>query len=70
MADIKAANWCYLNSGYIMIVVPRLFTAGISAFYEDYYTNKGVKIIKGNAAVGFGTNDSGEVSSQAHIPSH
>lgn len=53
-----------------MIVVPRLFTAGISAFYEDYYTNKGVKIIKGNAAVGFGTNDSGEVSSETHIPSH
>ncbi|CAA0829675.1 Probable monodehydroascorbate reductase-cytoplasmic isoform 4, partial [Striga hermonthica] len=45
--------------------MPRLFTAGIAAFYEGYYTNKGVNIIKGTVAVGFGSNDNGEVSSQS-----
>ncbi|KZV48945.1 Monodehydroascorbate reductase family protein [Dorcoceras hygrometricum] len=42
--------------------MPRLFTAGIAAFYEDYYANKGVNIIKGTVAVGFGTNEIGEVT--------
>ena len=42
-------------------VVPRLFTADIAAFYESYYTNKGVKIVKGTVAVGFDANDNGDV---------
>lgn len=33
--------------------MPRLFTAEIAAFYEAYYVNKGVKIIKGTVATGF-----------------
>ncbi|GAB2235856.1 hypothetical protein Droror1_Dr00026299 [Drosera rotundifolia] len=41
--------------------MPRLFTAGIAAFYEGYYKKKGVNIIKGTVAVGFGTHDNGEV---------
>lgn len=41
--------------------MPRLFTADIAAFYEEYYKNKGVKIIKGTVAVGFNSNDNGEV---------
>ncbi|KAI4300439.1 hypothetical protein L6164_033819 [Bauhinia variegata] len=41
--------------------MPRLFTAGIAAFYEGYYTNKGVKIIKGTVAVGFTSDSNGEV---------
>ena len=46
-------------------VVPRLFTAGIAAFYEGYYTNKGVNVIKGALVVGFETNENGEVSFKA-----
>lgn len=46
--------------------MPRLFTAGIAAFYESYYQNKGVNIIKGTVAVGFGTNGKGEVSAEAY----
>ncbi|KAL2502996.1 putative monodehydroascorbate reductase [Forsythia ovata] len=42
--------------------MPRLFTADIAAFYEGYYENKGIKIIKGTVAVGFGTNENGEVT--------
>ncbi|KAL8526303.1 hypothetical protein ACS0TY_015500 [Phlomoides rotata] len=41
--------------------MPRLFTAGIAAFYESYYENKGISIIKGTVAVGFGANEKGEV---------
>lgn len=41
--------------------MPRLFTAGIAAFYEGYYTNKGVKIVKGTVATGFDSNENGEV---------
>ncbi|KAL5743173.1 hypothetical protein ACOSP7_029905 [Xanthoceras sorbifolium] len=41
--------------------MPRLFTAGIAAFYEGYYANKGVKIIKGTVAVGFTADANGEV---------
>lgn len=47
-----------------MLAVPRLFTAGIAAFYEGYYANKGIKIIKGTVAVGFTTDSNGEVSVQ------
>ncbi|XP_010242614.1 PREDICTED: monodehydroascorbate reductase [Nelumbo nucifera] len=41
--------------------MPRLFTAGIAAFYEGYYAKKGVKIIKGTVAVGFDSDANGEV---------
>ncbi|KAG6427509.1 hypothetical protein SASPL_111755 [Salvia splendens] len=41
--------------------MPRLFTAGIASFYESYYANKGIDIIKGTVAVGFGKNENGEV---------
>jgi monodehydroascorbate reductase (NADH) len=41
--------------------VPRLFTADIAAFYESYYTNKGVKIVKGTVAVGFDADANGDV---------
>ncbi|KAE8702265.1 Monodehydroascorbate reductase [Hibiscus syriacus] len=40
---------------------PRLFTPSIAAFYESYYENKGIKIIKGTVAVGFNANANGEV---------
>lgn len=43
--------------------MPRLFTADIAAFYETYYTNKGVKIIKGTVASGFTAHPNGEVNS-------
>jgi monodehydroascorbate reductase (NADH) len=42
--------------------MPRLFTSGIAAFYESYYANKGIKIIKGTVAVGFSANSNGEVT--------
>ena len=41
--------------------MPRLFTSGIAAFYEGYYANKGVKIVKGTVAVGFKSDANGEV---------
>lgn len=41
--------------------MPRLFTAEMAAFYEGYYTKKGVNIIKGTVAAGFVSNDNGEV---------
>ncbi|XP_062194732.1 monodehydroascorbate reductase 3, cytosolic-like isoform X1 [Phragmites australis] len=41
--------------------MPRLFTADIAAFYEAYYTNKGVKIVKGTVAVGFDADANGDV---------
>ncbi|KAI4318842.1 hypothetical protein MLD38_032503 [Melastoma candidum] len=41
--------------------MPRLFTPEIASFYEGYYGNKGIKIIKGTVAVGFTTDASGEV---------
>lgn len=46
-----------------VLAVPRLFTAGIAAFYEGYYANKGIKIIKGTVAVGFTSDANGEVIS-------
>ncbi|MQL98477.1 hypothetical protein Taro_031184 [Colocasia esculenta] len=42
--------------------MPRLFTSGIAAFYEGYYENKGIKIIKGTVAVGFDANSNGDVT--------
>uniref|UniRef100_A0A1D1Y3E5 monodehydroascorbate reductase (NADH) n=1 Tax=Anthurium amnicola TaxID=1678845 RepID=A0A1D1Y3E5_9ARAE len=42
--------------------MPRLFTSGIAAFYEGYYANKGIKIIKGTVAVGFDSNANGDVT--------
>lgn len=47
--------------------MPRLFTSGIAAFYEGYYANKGIKIIKGTVAVGFSTNSEGEVNTSSSI---
>lgn len=47
--------------------MPRLFTAGIAAFYEGYYANKGVKIIKGTVAVGFNADSNGEVRIQQTV---
>ncbi|BBH07680.1 monodehydroascorbate reductase 1, partial [Prunus dulcis] len=44
--------------------MPRLFTSGIAAFYEGYYANKGIKIIKGTVAVGFTANSDREVNTQ------
>jgi len=41
--------------------MPRLFTAGIASFYEGYYANKGINIVKGTVAAGFSTNSNGEV---------
>ncbi|XVF55675.1 hypothetical protein PTKIN_Ptkin06aG0056100 [Pterospermum kingtungense] len=41
--------------------MPRLFTPDIAAFYEGYYANKGIKIIKGTVAVGFTSDSNGEV---------
>ena len=51
-----------LYSNYMIgVAVPRLFTPDIAAFYETYYTNNGVKIIKGTVAAGFTANSNGEV---------
>ncbi|KAJ7976086.1 Monodehydroascorbate reductase [Quillaja saponaria] len=41
--------------------MPRLFTSGIASFYEGYYANKGINIIKGTVAVGFNADSNGEV---------
>ncbi|KAG4112203.1 hypothetical protein ERO13_D13G148800v2 [Gossypium hirsutum] len=41
--------------------MPRLFTPTMAAFYESYYENKGIKIIKGTVSVGFNANANGEV---------
>jgi monodehydroascorbate reductase (NADH) len=46
--------------------MPRLFTSGIAAFYEGYYANKGIKIVKGTVAVGFGSDANGEVK-EVHL---
>lgn len=51
------------NSGCVF-AVPRLFTADIAAFYEGFYKNKGIQIIKGTVAVGFTADSNGEVSIQ------
>lgn len=42
--------------------MPRLFTSGIAAFYEGYYANKGIEIIKGTVAVGFDSDANGDVT--------
>lgn len=39
-----------------------LFSAEIASFYEGYYANKGIKIIKSTKATGFSTNSNGEVT--------
>jgi hypothetical protein len=44
--------------------VPRLFTAGIAHFYEGYYANKGIKVVKGTVAVGFDADANGDVSTE------
>ncbi|KFK38340.1 hypothetical protein AALP_AA3G101300 [Arabis alpina] len=40
----------------------QLFTPEIASFYEGYYANKGIKIIKGTVATGFSSNSNGDVS--------
>ncbi|RCV32259.1 hypothetical protein SEVIR_6G250100v4 [Setaria viridis] len=42
--------------------MPRLFTSGIAHFYEGYYANKGIKIVKGTVAVGFDADANGDVT--------
>ncbi|XP_039125538.1 monodehydroascorbate reductase 3, cytosolic [Dioscorea cayenensis subsp. rotundata] len=42
--------------------MPRLFTSGIAAFYEGFYANKGIKIVKGTVAVGFDSDSKGDVT--------
>ncbi|KFK38337.1 hypothetical protein AALP_AA3G101000 [Arabis alpina] len=42
--------------------MPRLFTGEIASFYETYYANKGIKLVKGTVAAGFNTNSNGEVT--------
>ena len=49
------------NAPISFLVVPRLFNAEIAAFYESYYTNKGVKIVKGTVAIGFDADANGDV---------
>ncbi|KAF3453617.1 hypothetical protein FNV43_RR04058 [Rhamnella rubrinervis] len=39
----------------------RLFSPDIASFYEEYYSNKGIKLIKGTVAVGFEAGPNGEV---------
>ncbi|CAN6717049.1 unnamed protein product [Malus baccata var. baccata] len=46
--------------------MPRLFTSDIAAFYEGYYKNKGVQIIKGTVATGFTADSNGEVK-EVHL---
>jgi monodehydroascorbate reductase (NADH) len=46
---------------YTNVAVSQLFTSDIAAFYEGYYANKFVNIIKGTDVVGFTTNSNGEV---------
>ncbi|XP_074558338.1 monodehydroascorbate reductase 3, cytosolic-like [Curcuma longa] len=42
--------------------MPRLFTPEIASFYEGYYANKGIKIVKGTVAAGFDSNSIGDVT--------
>ncbi|KAG8043044.1 hypothetical protein GUJ93_ZPchr0301g2764 [Zizania palustris] len=42
--------------------MPRLFTAGLANFYEGYYANKGINIVKGTVAVGFDADANGDVT--------
>uniref|UniRef100_A0A7I4AYM5 monodehydroascorbate reductase (NADH) n=1 Tax=Physcomitrium patens TaxID=3218 RepID=A0A7I4AYM5_PHYPA len=42
--------------------VPRLFTPELASFYEGYYENKGVNIIKGTSVTAFEKDDNGHVS--------
>lgn len=45
-----------------VLAVPRLFTADLASFYEEYYANKGINIIKGTVAAGFTSDSNGEVT--------
>ena len=49
---------------YIMsnFPVPRLFTSELAGFYEGFYKNKGVTIVKGTVVSGFESDESGNVS--------
>lgn len=58
---VKSFQQQRYNSVMSFLAVPRLFTADIAAFYEAYYANKGVKIVKGTLAVGFDANANGDV---------
>lgn len=51
----------------LFYAVPRLFTSGIASFYEGYYANKGIKIVKGTVAVGFDSDTNGDVSPWIHM---
>jgi monodehydroascorbate reductase (NADH) len=42
--------------------MPRLFTPELASFYESYYENKGVNIIKGTSVTAFEKDDNGHVS--------
>ncbi|XP_024396712.1 monodehydroascorbate reductase, seedling isozyme [Physcomitrium patens] len=42
--------------------MPRLFTPELASFYEGYYENKGVNIIKGTSVTAFEKDDNGHVS--------
>ncbi|KAF2588973.1 hypothetical protein F2Q70_00040806 [Brassica cretica] len=60
-AEGNGESTCH-NISSDLVNLPRLFTADIAAFYETYYTNKGVKIIKGTVASGFTAHPNGEVN--------
>lgn len=44
-----------------LLAVPRLFTPEIASFYESYYKNKGINIIKGTSVTAFEKDDQGNV---------
>ena len=47
--------------------MPRLFTADIASFCDGYYKGKFVDIIKGTVAIGFGTDEHGNVSGSCYL---
>ena len=54
-----------IGGGYIGLepwCMPRHFTTDIVSFYEGYYANKGINIIKGTVATSFSSNANGEVT--------
>ncbi|XP_010468089.1 PREDICTED: monodehydroascorbate reductase 3-like [Camelina sativa] len=52
----------YKYQTLLIATVNRFFTPEMSAFYEAYLINKGIKIIKGTAVTGFNTNSDGVVT--------
>ncbi|KAJ4898328.1 Pyr_redox_2 domain-containing protein [Raphanus sativus] len=65
--NISVLNWFQaqkvdLQANISSLIVHWLFTAEIASFYEGYYANKGIKIIKSTKATGFSTNSKGEVT--------